>query len=73
MTVLEQGVRELLEEFIDVPADAFAQLHLEALTIEEILQELSERFAVKVPDEHNPENFRSVSSIVAFVTKHRSV
>jgi len=72
MTVLEQGVRELLEEFIDVPSDAFAPLALASLTLVEVVQELEERFGVAIKAlDVVPENFRTISSIVAFVNKRK--
>lgn len=72
MTVLEEGVRELLEEYVDVPTDAFSPLTLEPLTLVEVVQELAERFGVKT-EAATAENLRSVSAIVAFVNKHRVV
>ncbi len=72
MTFLEQGVRELLEEFIDLPADALAPLQLSSLTLVEVVQELEERFGLTVKaTDVVPENFRSISAIVAYVQRHQ--
>jgi acyl carrier protein len=73
MTNIEAGVRELIEEFLgEAPADALAPLELASLTLVEIVTELEERFGLTVnASDVNPQNFRSISSITAYVTKHQ--
>ena len=73
MTNLEAGVRELIEEFLgEAPADALAPLDLSSLTLVEIVTELEERFGLTVAAaDVNPQNFRSLSSITAYVQTHR--
>jgi len=73
VTNLEAGVRELIEEFLgEAPADALAPLDLSSLTLVEIVTELEERFGLTVAAaDVNPQNFRSLSSITAYVQTHR--
>jgi len=74
MTNLEAGVRELIEEFLgEAPADALAPLELPSLTLVEVVTELEERFGLTVAAaDVNPQNFRSISAIAAYVQRHRS-
>jgi acyl carrier protein len=69
MSNLEAGVRELIEEITGaVPSDGLAPLDLSPDALEEIITELEERFGCKVEARDvNSQNFRSVSSIVAFI------
>ncbi len=74
MTNVEAGVRELIEEFLgEAPADALAPLELSSLVLVELITELEERFGLTVKAEDvNPKNFRSISSITAYITTQQS-
>jgi hypothetical protein len=65
---VEAGVRELLEEFMDVvPADPLAPLDLKEHR-DDLVLELEERFGVSVAA---GAELRSISAITALVTKSR--
>lgn len=67
---IEAGVRELLEELIDVvPGDPLAPVELGELH-DDVVQELEERFGITI-GKIAPAELRSVSAIVALVRRQQ--